>query len=454
RQVTSNYYDFNTSHISKNNKYKLLANHRRMNARVRETGGVRVTSPDPDENIDLFFADNVQPWISNTNTWELRTHTHIYQEYSLKEFFQVYHRLDREKRQNRFKGPGGIAAIEYYNFLNPALDSLEASDRTKFVTFQNEAGIKGSIWRLFYNGFVKLRSVDFTYNHLRSDTLGINAQRLEFYLGGRGGLQFDKEQYLEAEFEVMQDGNYRVSSVFTTKLLEARAQRSLSKPGFIFLAYRGAHNEWFNNFNDTDYSSLDVRLNLNLPRIKLSPAVNYVDIGNYIFMRETPVGSEQKFLATQSSGRQRILMPSLKFQFEPLKKVFLSGEVIYSNILENADKAIQLPEFFSNVQLAYRHDVEGKGIGYHFGIDVHWRSSYYALSYGTAMQQFYVQESFKVPDFPLVDPFVNLKIKRARIFVRYHNALAALSNSGIMLTPWHPGMPNIADFGVNWMFFD
>jgi hypothetical protein len=454
RQVGSNYYDFNTNHFSENGKYKLTANLKRFNHKVREVGGVNFVDGDYEEILDQVFNGDGQPLLSNTNTIELRTNLHIYQEYSLKEFFQVYHRFDREKRQNRFQGPNEAGAITLFNYLNPNLDSAAASDRTKFTSFQNEAGIKGSIWRIFYNGFIKVRTIDFSYNHLNRDTLGINARANEFYLGGRGGILFNNDQYLEAEMEVMQEGNYKIQTVFRTKLLEANLHRSLSRPGFIHQAYRGAHSEWFNNFSDTDYTTLNARLNLQHGKFKLSPGVKYTDIGNYIFFKETIPGSDQRILPVQSSGRQRILSPSLDFEVEALKKVFLRGNVIYTEILENADNAIQIPKLFSNVQLAYRHDVPGKNIGYHFGVDVHWRSSYFALGYAAALQQFYVQESFLVPEFPLIDPFINLKMRRARIFVRYHNALATISRHGFMQTPYYRGMENIVDFGVNWMFFD
>lgn len=454
RQVNSNYYDLHLSHFSKDGKYKLLANHRRMNHKIKETGGVLVRSNDMENVLDLLFDASAQPWLSLANTSELRTHFHVYQEYGLKEFFQVYHRLDREKRLNRFTNQTGSNTIEYFNFLNPVLDSASASDRTKFVTLQQEAGIKGSVWKLFYNGFVKLRQIDFTYNHLGADSLGLNAKRTEFYLGGRGGLHFNDEQYLEAEMEVMQDGNYRLHGIFTTNLLKASASRSLVKPGFVHQVYRGAYNEWFNTFDDIDFSQLDVSVNLSLERIRLSPGVNYTDIGNYVFFRQSPIGVDQLVLPIQSSGRQRVLMPRLNFEVEPLKKVFFKAEFIYSQILENADNAIQLPDFFVNTQLAYRHDVVGKNIGYHFGVDVHWRSAYYALGYATALQQFYVQQSFLVPDYPLIDPFFNLKMRRARIFVRYHNALATIRTRGFIQTPFYAGMENIFDFGFNWTFFD
>jgi hypothetical protein len=454
RQVGSNYYDFNTSHMSENGRYKLLANLKRMNHKVREIGGVNFIDGDDDAILDQVFSGDAQPRLNNTNTIELRTNLHLYQEYSLKEFFQVYHRFDREKRQNRFQGPNEPGAVALFNYLNPNLDSARASDRTKFVSFQNEVGIKGSLWRIFYNGFIKVRTIDFSYNHLNRDTLGIGARANEFYLGGRGGILLNNDQYLEAEAEVMQEGNYRIQAVFKTKIFEATVHRSLSKPGFIHQAYRGAHSEWFNNFNDTDYSTLNAQFNLKYGRIGLSPGVKYTDIGNYIFYKEINAGADQRFAPIQSAGRQRILSPSLNYEIEVLKKVFFRGEIIYSEILDNADNAIQLPKFFANAQLAYRHDVPGKNIGYHFGVDVHWRSAYYAMAYATPIQQFYVQEQFLVPAFPLIDPFFNLKMRRARIFLRYHNSLAALSKHGFMQTPFYNGMGNIADFGFNWMFFD
>jgi hypothetical protein len=70
------------------------------------------------------------------------------------------------------------------------------------------------------------------------------------------------------------------------------------------------------------------------------------------------------------------------------------------------------------------------------------------------IQQFYQQQAFESPAFPLIDLFLNFKIKRARVFVKYNNVLKLFSSYGNIPTPYYPGMRNVIDFGFDWSFYD
>lgn len=90
----------------------------------------------------------------------------------------------------------------------------------------------------------------------------------------------------------------------------------------------------------------------------------------------------------------------------------------------------------------------------HAGVDLHWKSRYFAPGYDPAIQQFYNQDDFESPAFPLVDIFVNAKIKRARVFFKYNNIMQILQETGYLPTPYYPGQRNIFDFGFDWSFYD
>ncbi|MBK8292360.1 MAG: hypothetical protein IPK96_16860 [Flammeovirgaceae bacterium] len=78
---------------------------------------------------------------------------------------------------------------------------------------------------------------------------------------------------------------------------------------------------------------------------------------------------------------------------------------MYSKLLSNDDQAIRIPEWFANVQLAYENFLFKDNLQLQAGIDFHWRSDYTALGYAPAIQQYYVQDDFVSPAFPLVDVF-------------------------------------------------
>ena len=81
-------------------------------------------------------------------------------------------------------------------------------------------------------------------------------------------------------------------------------------------------------------------------------------------------------------------------------------------------------------------------------------ATYYANGYDVPTQQFYTQRSFISPDFLQVDAFLNLKMKRARMFFKYNNFVQLFTKQGYFPTPYYPGQANILDFGFDWSFYD
>ncbi len=123
-------------------------------------------------------------------------------------------------------------------------------------------------------------------------------------------------------------------------------------------------------------------------------------------------------------------------------------------MLDNADDAIQVPEIMANIQLSYANIFFNDNFDFHTGVDVHWRSAYYPNGYDPAIRQFYVQTTEKSEFYPIVDIFLNAKIKRGRIFFKYHNLLQAFTKTAYLITPGYPGQANIFDFGFDWSFYD
>jgi hypothetical protein len=156
----------------------------------------------------------------------------------------------------------------------------------------------------------------------------------------------------------------------------------------------------------------------------------------------------------QSSGSQVIASPEVRLGLTFFKHITLNSQVIYTKLLKNSDDAIQIPPLFVNAQLAYSNIFFNGNFDMQAGVDVHWNSAYYSPGYDPALRQFYVQKTFQVPAVPIVDLFLNAKIKRGRIFFKYHNINMIFTHTGYMPTPYYPGQRNIMDFGFDWSFYD
>ena len=469
RITRSNYYDGYTAFQSKDSTYRLFVNFRRMFHRVNEFGGVNVDSLDP-MGIKAYFDVDAIPWLTTASTEDLRTNFHIFHQYSLGSGLQFYHTFDRYKQKNKFLDVRNEQQNLFYDWIDIG-DPDSVEDATTIRTVRNEAGIKGNLLKLFYNGFVAVRHYHMKYNHLPTDTLNLSRypdeKGNELYLGGRMSLALDSLVEVNGLAEIIlpdgsgQAGNYRVEGSIRSKWFSASLKQIVYMPSYLTQAYRGRHDYWDNRaegssgFDNIESTQLGGYLHYKNSVLNLSPGLNLTRLRNYVYFdKVSNVETEQQVLPVQSEGNQILAAPELRLALTFFRHITLSNQTIYTIFLENAGDAIRLPEIFANTQLSYSNIFFNSNLDMHAGVDLHWKSTYYAKGYDPAIQQFYNQDDFESPAFPLVDLFFNAKIKRARIFFKYHNLIQLFTKEGYFPTPYYPGQRNVFDFGFDWSFYD
>jgi hypothetical protein len=71
-----------------------------------------------------------------------------------------------------------------------------------------------------------------------------------------------------------------------------------------------------------------------------------------------------------------------------------------------------------------------------------------------ATGRFYRQESIKAGDYPFVNAFLNLKLKRTRIFLMMDHLNSKLSGNGFYMVPSYPMNIRMFRYGLAWTFYD
>ena len=257
--------------------------------------------------------------------------------------------------------------------------------------------------------------------------------------------------------ELQQSGNYRIEGAIKSKWFEASLKQVQYATPFIYQTYRGSHDVWSNNFSDVNVTQVNGYLHYRSHVLNISPGLTFTRLGNYVFFKKDHSiieDSTQTVLPEQTSGEQVIFSPELKFSLTVARHIKLSSQFIYTKVLENSGDAFQIPDLFVNAQLSYENIFFNGNLDMHAGFDFHYISDYYPLSYDVPIQQFYVQQTFQTPSFPLIDVFFNARIKRGRIFVKYNNLIQLFTKEGYMPTPGYPGQRNVLDFGFDWSFYD
>jgi hypothetical protein len=452
REVKSNYYDFYTAYHSKDSIYRIFASFQRTFHRVFEPGGVQLTR---DTSYNAYYADNAVVWLSAAESNDLRTNFHFNHQIQAGQGLQVYHTIDRYKQKEKFVDLYKTDKAFYKHIEIPG-DSTH--DVAKYVVVRNEFGVKGNILNLFYNGYYAIRHFNMTYTNWLQDSLRVPARGDENYVGGRMELRLDSIGVVNGWVEANKDGNLRIEGNIVSKWFDGSIKQLNYKPSFAQQAYLGAHNKWNNVFANVQSSEIKGNIYYRSKVLLVSPGFSFTRLHNYVFFNQNNTGAKndatQLEIPVQSKGDQVFVSPEFKVAATFFKHFTISNQTIYTKFIQNADNAIRVPQLFVNTQVSYANIHYHGNLDMHAGIDVHWRSAYYAPGYDPATRQFYNQDKIETKAFPIVDLFLNAKVKRGRILLKYNNLLQAFTKTGYFATPFYPGQRNIIDFGFDWSFYD
>ncbi|CAN5265846.1 hypothetical protein BH23BAC1_BH23BAC1_47270 [soil metagenome] len=434
-------YQIFTRYFSKDNKYQILANFSRLGANVNESGGIRANGNEP--LSDLFEYEQAEIWLRTAQTRDIRSNIHAYHQYKISDLMQVYHSFDLSQQDVSFTNLG-ISGADGAYFNNIIFNSDSTEDQSSFNFLKNEIGIKGDINTIFYNFYLKRRDLSYDNKYLP-----YVARRDENYGGFNIRNDFNDEMNFYAFGEYLMGRNYKLGGGINFKYLEGNVKRIRYDPTFLQNAYLGNHYNWHRyDFTPTLSDNLFGAINLELPFLKFSPHINFHRINNHIYFgRDT--------IPVQASGAARIFSPGINMSLRFFRHMHLENNFIYTDISGNAADVFRIPQLFLNSRLYYENLLFKRKLQLQVGIDSHIRSAYKAYAYEPVIQQFFLQDQFTIPQYYLADVFLNAKIGRARIFVKYTNITETIGlMEGYFTTPYYTGQRGTLDFGVNWLFFD
>jgi len=215
----------------------------------------------------------------------------------------------------------------------------------------------------------------------------------------------------------------------------------LRQPELFENQYFSNHLQWNEDFNQVKSIRINGGIRIPTRRFELSGGVNLIN--EHIYWEETG-------LPNQTSA----LLQVLNFR---LKKHFILGRVHSVNdaILQytSDEKYIPVP-LFSLYNSTYYENSLFKVLHFQIGFDLRYNTEYYAPKYMPATGLFVNQQNEKIGNYPFVDAFVNLQLKRARIYVKFDHLNQGYPNEPYYTTYQYPGNPRNLKFGVSWNFYD
>ena len=371
---------------------------------------------------------------------------------------------NREYFQNNYLGNDSTDMTKYMSVKNTVGISLREgfnkwakAGLTAFVSFEHRRfSMTDSI-----NGTPGQFMRDYKENTLSVGGQLIKSQGKTIHYDVLGEIAVLGEDIGQFNIEGKGDLNFRLFN--DTVRLDANAYIKNIKPTFYYRHFHSKHYWWDNDLSMITRTKLEGKLSIDRWRTQLQAGVE--NITNYTYLDNTSVGYtssndtgtktyKNDVAVRQNAGNIQVFSAKLRQDFK-LGILHLDNEVVYQK--SSNSTILPLPDLVLYHNLYIRAGLAKKVLTVELGADVRYFTQYYAPDYAPAIGQFYLQNPetrYKLGGYPLVNGYLNIHLKRTRIFVMMYNLVQGTGERSYIFAPHYPLNPKAFKFGISWNFFD
>ncbi len=262
---------------------------------------------------------------------------------------------------------------------------------------------------------------------------------LHYTLWGQAGIGMDAIG--EAQFKGDLDCNVPLWG--DTLTVKGLAQYNRLLPNFYLRHYHGTHFWWDQDLDTETRMRLGGSLQSHRWGTKLSFAIE--NITNYAYFGQTGI-------AQQYDDNIQMLQAQLTQNFK-LGIFHWDNELTYQK--SSKQEIIPVPDFSLYSNFYIKTAVAKKVLKVRLGADVRYFTSYKAPYYVPGISNYALQpdnDQVDIGNYPIVNLYANLRLKRTRIFVQAYHVNQSTGN--YFLVPHYPINQMLFKFGLSWNFYD
>ncbi|HHV04740.1 MAG: putative porin [Bacteroidales bacterium] len=212
-------------------------------------------------------------------------------------------------------------------------------------------------------------------------------------------------------------------------------------PSWYVRNYYSNHFKWNNNFDKTTETRIEAKLSI--PGWKTEATFSYGLLGNRIYY--DTLGTVQ-----QTNQLINVMTATLSKNFS-FWYVRLDHRLLFQ--LSSHQDILPLPLLSANLRYYFEIPVVKDVMTAQIGADLTFHTAYYMEAYNPALGNFHIQNEKKIGNTPYIDAFINVKWKRATIYVKYVNVAQGWPDSGYFAAPHYIRPQKAFKLGITWPFY-
>lgn len=395
-------------------------------------------------------------------------------------FYDHHFRINAEDKENNlFLDHQFIYENKYFKYDQSALMTtvVTESGQREFVRF-GESYLRGNLRdesrsNRMYNkigatylnktvGAFQFFIEDFRYNHFFNKILVFDDYTISNNLS-------DKINSVGGKY-LYQKNNWTGSALFSKSIsqqemstLDIKARykfgentidlqyQNLSKiPDHTFNLFQSnfKHYNWSNDFNNEKINTFSAKAQTKWANATLQ----YSNFTDYIYYQRDASNVDELLVSpTQFSGSINYLSIKLEKEIK-FGKFALDNTILYQKSSEN-DHILNVPEIVTRNTIYFSDHFFKRALFLQTGFTLNYFTKYSANEYNPLIGDFFVQNETKIGNFPMVDFFINAKIRQTRIYLKAEHFNSAFTGNKFYSSPTNPYKDFLIRFGLVWNFF-
>ena len=476
-------------YTTENQRYHLLFNFSTARHNATEQGGIRDSVPTARVSVandSLYLYNNAVVWLNKAANQDNRDQLHLAHTYRLLgRGLTAFHILDYASQRNRYfddNVPHNQTTNALLFYPRTLLNPTKTDDRATYRQVENTVGVLGSTPTVEYRVYARRRDASLGLQSLFTAADGTTylAKSVpedyhtagafgQVFVGGTAAFQYRQFAVQTAGEYLLLNKDYRLRGTARLGPLTGELLTTSYSPTLTEQMFRGNHYAWDNHelpdgeartappvdghvynwdkpvaFNNTKINQLTVRLDQKLGRQRLQAAGTVANISSLVYY-------DQAAAPAQTSDQLQILTVSVRHWYAwrhwhaDNQATFTTGD---------NDAQIRIPNLVADLRVYYQNYIFGNALFTQIGASMYYQSRFRAYAYSPSTQQFYLQDSFTIRNYPLVNVFLTADIKTVGFFLKLAYVNQGLLHDGYFASPYYTGLPRHVQFGLRWQFFN
>jgi hypothetical protein len=363
---------------------------------------------------------------------------------------KIMHQFRLRDIQRRYSDVAADAGF----YTNTYSENKITKDSVRFLTFTNDIcavydsvrigrfpmNLKGGISPDVYR-YLRADSVNYGFSLGLNGAMSLKVNSFGVDVSGR----WDAAGFTSGDYDLQAGVSLLPNGKKTVPIVRLEFKARGSSPDPMIRNYTSNHFTWTNDFlrqHETGITGL-----VEFPSRKASISAGLVTNTNRIYF--------------DTLGLPAQLQGSMAVYFAKGTKEFRAGPLrstITALVQYTGSDAIRLPLFAGSASTFMHHDIHFKLTGgelqIEYGFDLYYNTAFYGYGYMPATGAFINEDVKVLGNYPLLNVFGQMKVKRTRVFVAWCQTFADMLPQQSFAVLHYPSMRPHLKYGLYWHFYD